>query len=100
MKEVIATNSYRGKWARLMQREGVGLEESKQCARAVDERVRLSDDPAYPPENHGDWWTGRVDCCRTDGTRFRLSVVFERAGDVCFILRGVTLERDVPTAAQ
>ena len=96
IKEVIATNSYRGKWARLMEREGIGQEEAKRCAGAVEERVRLSDDPAYPPESYGDWWTCRVDCCSADGVRFWLSVVFERAGDVCFILHGVTLEQDVP----
>lgn len=97
MKEVFATNSYRGKWAQLMERESVGPEEASRCAKAVAGRVSQSDDPAFPAESYGDWWTCRMDCCRADGTRFWLSVVFERARDVCFILHGVTLERDVPT---
>jgi len=96
MKAVIATNSYRGKWALLMERESVGAEEASRCAKAVEDRVRQSDDHAFPADSYGDWWTCRVDCCRADGSRFWLSVVFERARDVCFILHGVSLERDVP----
>ena len=95
-KEVFATNSYQGKWARLMERESVGMEETSRCAKAVEDRVRQSDDPAFPAESHGDRWTCCVDCCRADGSRFWLSVVFERARDVCFILHGILPERDVP----
>ncbi len=98
IKEVLATDGYRLKWGQLMEQESVGFDEARACARRLKDRVSLSDDPSYPAEPYGDWWVCRVDCCRADGMRFWLSVVFERVPDICFILHGVSLERDVPAA--
>lgn len=83
-----------------MEQESVGMDEARNCARRVEDRVRLSDDPAYSAEAYGDWWVCRVDCCRADGVHFWLSVVFERVPDICFILHGVSLERDIPAARE